>query len=78
MRIVKELLKKPLNANQLSEKLKMEYKNVRHHLKVLIDNRLVDDLKKKRYGNMYFMSETFKLNKSHFDEIWEKINKGGK
>ena len=34
-RILEELFKKPQNANELSNNLKLEYKTVRYHLTVL-------------------------------------------
>jgi DNA-binding transcriptional ArsR family regulator len=34
-RIVNEIHKRPYNANQLAEKLKLDYKTIRHHIKIL-------------------------------------------
>ena len=41
-RIIKELHDRPYNANQLTEKLDLDYKTVRHHLKVLLENRIIE------------------------------------
>ena len=35
VRIVKTLNERPCNANQLAEKLDLDYKTIRHHLRIL-------------------------------------------
>lgn len=51
-RILKALDTQPRNANQLAEQLDLDYKTVRHHLDVLVDNDVLrssgDD-----YGAVY-------------------------
>lgn len=54
-RVVFSLREQPMNANQLAQKLGMDYKTIRHHLGVLIKNRLVIEVGK-GYGAMYFIS----------------------
>jgi len=73
-RILNELLKKPQNANELSKNLKLEYKTVRYHLKVLEENKLITSVGG-GYGKTYFPSEEFEENKQYFNEIWDKIGK---
>ena len=73
-RILNELLKKPQNANELSKNLKLEYKTVRYHLKVLEENKLITSVGG-GYGKTYFPSEEFEGNKQYFNEIWDKIGK---
>lgn len=64
-KILMELEKKPRNAHQISEILGLNYKTVRHHLKILFENDLVTTIKKNSYGELYFlskgMSEHFEL-----------------
>lgn len=59
-----ELEKKPSNAHQISEILGLNYKTVRHHLKILFDNDLVTSIKKNNYGELYFLSKGLM---EHFD-----------
>lgn len=73
-RILDELFKKPQNANELSNSLKLEYKTVRYHLKVLDENKLITSVGG-GYGKTYFPSDELEQNKSVFNEIWYKIGK---
>ena len=72
-RIIESLRKNPSNANKLSEILGLDYKTVRHHLKVLEKNSILRAIEKDKYGAVYFLSESMNANIKIFDEIWEKI-----
>lgn len=52
VRLLRALDERPRNANQLAEELDLDYKTVRHHLDVLVDNDVIkssgDD-----YGAVY-------------------------
>ena len=73
-RILEELFNKPQNANELSKNLKLEYKTVRYHLKVLKDNKLIISVGG-GYGKTYFPSEELEQNKHIFLKIWDEIGK---
>ena len=73
-RIITEIFKKPQNANELSNNLKIEYKTVRYHLKVLEDNNIITSVGG-GYGKTYFPSEELELNKHIFLQIWDEIGK---
>ena len=73
-RILLELLKKPQNANSLSINLKLEYKTVRYHLKVLEENNLITSVGG-GYGKTYFPSEELEQNKHIYLQIWDEIGK---
>lgn len=75
-RIINDLHDRPYNANQLTEKLGLDYKTVRHHLKILIDNGIIESNSGEKYGTMYFLSKNMEENYALFMEIWEKIGKG--
>ena len=62
----------PLNANQLAQKLEMDYKTVRHHLRVLLKNRMVTEVGE-GYGAMYFVSPELEQNYDEFLTIWDKM-----
>ena len=73
-KILEEIFKKPQNANRLSINLKVEYKTIRYHLKVLEENNLITSVGG-GYGKTYFPSEELKKNKHIFLEIWDEIGK---
>ena len=70
--IIKALREKPQNANQLANLLKMDYRTIRHHLRVLEKNRIVTSAGE-GYGTTYFLSVEMEENYALFEEILEKI-----
>ncbi len=74
-KIILILHERPYNANQLTERLKLDYKTVRHHLKVLKKNDIVTTAGSKSYGAMYFLSDLMEAHFEIFQEIWEQIGK---
>ena len=68
-RILAAVAEMPRNANQLAEALDLDYKTVRHHLDVLVENDVVrksgDD-----YGAVYLPTER---TKSHWDTVEEIV-----
>jgi predicted transcriptional regulator len=73
-RILFALFDQPRNANELASFLKLDYKTIRHHLKVMKKNNLVTTTGS-GYGTMYFPSDLLEKNKEMFDDIWNKIGK---
>jgi len=71
-KIIKMLNDRPYNAHQLAEELNLDYKTVRHHIKVLEQNNIVKSGGEK-YGKMYFLSPAMEENYNIFLEIWEQI-----
>jgi DNA-binding transcriptional ArsR family regulator len=65
------LNERPYNAHQLSEKLNLDYKTVRHHIKVLEDNDVITTSGEK-YGTMYFLSSAMEENYELFQSIWHE------
>ncbi|SFR61995.1 transcriptional regulator, ArsR family [Halogeometricum rufum] len=67
-RILRSLDARPRNANQLAEDLELDYKTVRHHLDVLMENDVVqssgDD-----YGAVYLPSDRARQNWETIEEI---------
>lgn len=74
-RMIMLLEKSPSNANKISEVMKLDYKTVRHHLKVLEKNGIITAINKDSYGAAYFLSEPMKGNMAVFGEIWERFGK---
>jgi DNA-binding transcriptional ArsR family regulator len=75
--MLKLLIDRPYNANQLSEVLNMDYKTIRHHLEVLMKNGIIT-MEGEKYGAIYFISKAMEANLHEFDQIWEKIDKDSK
>ena len=72
--ILKNLIDRPYNANQLAESINMDYKTIRHHLEVLVKNGVIT-MEGDKYGAMYFISKVMEANLNEFNQIWEKIEK---
>ena len=51
-RIILELKNRPYNANKLAEKLSLDYKTIRHHIDVLMENAIIKSTGEK-YGALY-------------------------
>ncbi len=75
--ILKSLIDRPYNANQLAESMNMDYKTIRHHLEVLVKNGVIT-MEGDKYGAMYFISKIMEANLDEFNQIWEKIDKENK
>ena len=71
-KIIETLNETPQNANQLATLLKMDYRTIRHHLKVLEKNRLITSAGE-GYGTTYFLSVLLEDNYALFEEIVNKI-----
>jgi DNA-binding transcriptional ArsR family regulator len=68
-RILRALDDRPRNANRLAEDLDLDYKTVRHHLDVLVENNVVTD-GGDDYGKIYLPSEATQV---HWDVVEEII-----
>jgi len=71
-RLLRAVDSRPRNANQLAEDLSLDYKTVRHHLDVLLENDIVqssgDD-----YGAVYLPTERARTNWETVEEILEEV-----
>jgi DNA-binding transcriptional ArsR family regulator len=74
-KIIVILKETPQNANQLATALGMDYRTIRHHLKVLQKNKIITSMGE-GYGMTYFLSQTMEENYAVFEEImkglWKK------
>lgn len=73
-KIIMALHQRPYNANQLSETLDLNYKTIRHHIKVLKENNVITSAGKNQYGEMYFLTDKMEENYEMFQEIWKELN----
>ena len=72
-KILKLLNERPANPNQLSTVLKLDYKTVLHHLKVLSENGLIITDNKDKYGAIYFLTPLMENNYASLRAILDKI-----
>ncbi len=71
-RMIHELALRPLNLNQLAEKLGVDYRTVVHHANVLKMNSLVV-VEGEKYGAMYFLSPRLQAAMHIFEEIVARL-----
>lgn len=71
-KIIQILKETPQNANQLANKLGMDYRTIRHHIAVLEKNRIITSAGE-GYGTTYFLSPAMEDNYAQFEEIVKKI-----
>ena len=69
-RILSVLESEPMNANNLSKKLLMDYKTIQHHIKLLSENQLIVQSGGK-YGKVFFLSPQLKDNWQLFKKLFE-------
>jgi len=71
VKVVLKLKHTPLNTNQISELLGLDYKVVERHLEILEKNNLVAKVGN-RYSVTYFLSPLLESNLNLFDEVADK------
>ena len=71
-KIIETLRETPQNANQLANSIEMDYRTIRHHLKLLEKNRIITS-SGDGYGNTYFLSNEMEENYGLFEEILNKL-----
>ena len=69
--VLSAVREEPRNAQQLSEALKLDYTTVRHHLKVMEQNRLVVT-EGNSYGKLYFVSDSMEAHWQALQSILER------
>ena len=73
LRIVRSLNRRPMNTNQLSNELDLNYKTVQHHLEMLEENDVLTTTGDE-YGKMYFLTDRMESNLDLLDEIAEQAS----
>lgn len=71
--IIKTLQNRPSNANQLAETLRVDYKTIQHHIRILEENGLVSLANKGSYGAVLFLTTKMEEALPILDEIWTRI-----
>ncbi|MTK10657.1 MAG: winged helix-turn-helix transcriptional regulator [Clostridiaceae bacterium] len=73
VKIIELLHNEPYNAYNISEILELNYKTVRHHLRLLEEHNVIVTPPGVRYGAIYFLSEDMKENYELFETIQKNI-----
>ncbi|MGZ7116824.1 MAG: ArsR/SmtB family transcription factor [Methanobacterium sp.] len=73
-RIIKKLNDRPYNANQLSKELNLDYKTIRHHIRVLVENKIIRP-SGDEYSKLYFLTHEMEENYDIFKDICENLMK---
>jgi DNA-binding MarR family transcriptional regulator len=71
-RIVRSLLDRPKNPNQLADDLSLDYNTVTHHLDTLADHDVVEK-SGDEYGALYFVTDRFEHHRETFEEITDQV-----
>jgi DNA-binding transcriptional ArsR family regulator len=71
LRIIRSLHETPMNTNQLSNALDLDYKTIQHHLELLEENDVLTTMGDD-YGKTYFVTDQMEANMDVLDEIASK------
>ncbi|WP_136716007.1 winged helix-turn-helix domain-containing protein [Halorientalis salina] len=71
-RILRALDDRPRNANQLAADLDLDYKTIRHHLDVLVDNDVVESTGDD-YGAVYLLTDRTEHNWETVEDIIAEV-----
>ncbi|MEM3170233.1 MAG: winged helix-turn-helix domain-containing protein [Candidatus Nitrosotenuis sp.] len=74
LRLIQQIRKTPLNANQLAKELNLDYKAILHHISVLEKNNIIMRVGEK-YNVTFFVSNFLEANMDSFDEVASKLEK---
>ncbi|MCL9816201.1 winged helix-turn-helix domain-containing protein [Natronocalculus amylovorans] len=72
VRLLRALEHRPQNANQLSNALEMDYSTIRHHLKILVENNILQSAGN-GYGEVYLFTEQAKQNWDTVERILNTV-----
>ncbi len=73
--IINALNERPMTASQLQRMIGLDYKTVRYHLDLLLENNLIETTGK-RYGMLYVIAPMLEADYEVFLKIWDKIENG--
>ncbi len=68
-RIIELLKERPYNINQISNELDLNYRTVKHHIEVMMENGLLKTSGAGDYGGVYFLSQRLENNLEVYEEV---------
>jgi len=75
VKLLSAIAERPRNANQLAAAVDLDYTTVRHHLDVMMDNRVVER-SGDGYGAVYLLSAQVRANWDVVEEILDAVDAG--
>ncbi|MFB6188686.1 MAG: winged helix-turn-helix domain-containing protein [Halapricum sp.] len=72
VRLLRAIEDRPRNPNQLADALGMDYTTIRHHLRVLEDNNVVE-ASSDDYGAVYLLTDQLRVHWDTVEEIFETV-----
>ena len=72
IKMVCAITEEPMNALELSQKLDLDYKTIKHNIKVLESNNLIDR-EGEGYGDLFFPSELLSSNLPTLYKVIRKV-----
>ena len=73
--ILLSIEERPKNAHQLAKDLRLDYKIIQHHLRMLEKHRMVQVINKGGYGAAYFLSPETEAFAKQEGRIWAQFGK---
>ena len=73
IRILSLLRQRPYNTNQIATRLGIDYKTAQHHVRVLKQNRLIDEQGTGQYGSVFFLTSDMEASLTEFEAIAAKV-----
>ena len=73
--IIKAIQNRPSNAKQLAQILRVDYKTIQHHVRVLEENGLIVPSDRGTYGAVLFLTPKMEEALPILDEIWSRIGR---
>ena len=73
--IIKAIQNRPSNANQLAQILRVDYKTIQHHVRVLEENGLIVPSDRGTYGAVLFLTPKMEEALPILHEIWSRIGR---
>ncbi len=74
MEIITLLRDRPYNINQLADRLRLNYRTVKHHIDILLKYQLISSSKTGGYGDVFFLSPDLEGNLHLYDGIIQKLD----
>lgn len=73
LRIIMKLEEQPMNANNLSEELDLDYKTITHHIELMEEHNVVTTIGE-GYGKNYVLTEQMEQNLDRLDYIKQQAD----
>ncbi|MFW6304831.1 MAG: PAS domain S-box protein [Candidatus Saliniplasma sp.] len=73
VKIIELLKDRPYNINQLADELELNYRTIKHHVGVMVENDILIPSKGGDYGKVYFLNERLENNIEVYEDVLSKF-----